>query len=153
MSKLSRIIVCAATLSSGVAAAEPQSFTPIDPRTRAQLFNPGGPSGSKGAVDRPSSIRVEGRVIRSTHGDLLLERELEPSRINDLQKMGFRLVDSIAKVGDRTIMGNNVYISYAIKRSEWAHIKPGQLDGKQVTLDVEHDARGFPMVVSIKTKS
>jgi hypothetical protein len=150
--------LCAAAVWSGSlgrATAQQRPLLASDPKARSALFHDAvGPAGAKATgFDPKHTNRVEGRVVRATHGDLLLERAFEPARLADLERMGFRVIDSMNRVADRTILGTNAYIMYSTKRSDWSGIKPRELEGKLVTLEVGHDSRGFPLVVSIKPKS
>jgi hypothetical protein len=97
--------------------------------------------------------KVEGRVVHATQGEILLERAIEPGRGADYERLGFRRVKSLKEVGDRTILGENIYVLYLVNTEYSITFRPANVEGRGVTLELERDRSGHPYVAHVGVKS
>jgi hypothetical protein len=103
------------------------------------------------AFARPST-RVEGRVVHATKGEILLERAIDPSRADDYERLGFRRIHASRQAADKTLFGDHIYVLYLVQTEYSTQLRPANIEGRDVILEVEHDEVGFPLVVHARAK-
>lgn len=95
--------------------------------------------------------KFEARVIRSSDGELFVAKKIDPSRIPDLRRQGFKLAPSKEGVSHRTIYGDEIYMLMDVSPEAHPVKSPRTLMPNEVVeVEVERDERGRSTVLDIR---
>jgi hypothetical protein len=151
MTRLTRYLVVGALMTIPGASFAQEEQRIDDMQAALERFKKAG-EGIQGTESKPMrrQLLLEGRLVYGGTSDAFVERTIDAQSAAQLVRVGFREVGSQREIGDKTILGDKVYVLYDLDPQVFAPSSIRALQGERILFEVRTDAKGTPVITSIK---